>query len=178
MKMYGFLCIAVGISMLLTPMAAIDFDNTEGEKVTESQTQTEETVKAAATTEKQKEDTISVFMTTENETLVMDMRDYIIGAVAAEVPASYDAEAIKAQALAAVTFAEYKKRNGAEIGIQGADISDDSSKHQGYMTKEEMKEKWGDAYDVYYKKIADSVDEVIDKAIIRRSNLKNDIIIP
>ena len=166
MKMYGFLCIAVGISMLLTPMAAIDFDNTEGEKVTESQTQTEETVRTAATTEKQKEDTISVFMTTENETQVMDMRDYIIGAVAAEVPASYNEEAIKAQALAAVTFAEYKKRNGAESGIQGADISDDSSKHQGYMTKEEMKEKWGDAYDVYYKKIADAVDEVIDKVIV------------
>lgn len=166
MKMYGFLCIAVGISMLLTPMAAIDFDNSESEKITELQTQTEETVKAAATTEKQKEDTISVFMTTENETEVMDMRDYIIGAVAAEVPASYNDEAIKAQALAAVTFAEYKKRNGTESGIQGADISDDSSKHQGYMTKEEMKEKWGDAYDVYYKKIADAVDDVIDKVIV------------
>ena len=166
MKMYGFLCVAVGISMLLTPMAAIDFDNTESEKITESQTQVEETVKPAVTTQKKEEDTISVFMTTENETLVMDMRDYIIGAVAAEVPASYNEEAIKAQALAAVTFAEYKKRNGSENGIQGADISDDSSKHQGYMTKAEMKEKWGDAYDVYYKKIAEAVDEVIDKVIL------------
>ena len=95
MKMYGFLCVAVGISMLLTPMAAIDFDNTESEKITESQTQVEETVKPAVTTQKKEEDTISVFMTTENETLVMDMRDYIIGAVAAEVPASYNAAAEK-----------------------------------------------------------------------------------
>lgn len=166
MKMYGFLCIAVGISMLLTPMAAIDFDSSESEKIAEIQTQAEETVKTAVTTEKQKEDTISVFMTTENETEVMDMRDYIIGAVAAEVPASYDEEAIKAQALAAVTFAEYKKKNGTENGIQGADISDDSSKHQGYMTKEEMKSKWGDAYESYYRKIADAVDDVIDKVIV------------
>ena len=166
MKMYGVLCVAVGITMLLTPMAAIEFERTTGEKASDIQTVAEETVTAVSATVLQKEDTINVFMTTENETEVMDMRDYIIGAVSAEVPASYNEEAIKAQALAAVTFAEYKKKNGSDDNVNGADISDDSSKHQGYMSKEEMKEKWGDAYDVYYEKIADAVDEVIDKIIV------------
>lgn len=165
MKLYGVLCVIIGIIMLLAPMAAIPFDVREDENYAEPQSVTEETVKTDTTEKEKADDTISVFMTADNETQVMDMRDYIIGAVSAEVPASYDEEAIKAQALAAVTFAEYRKKNAGNENIGGADISDDSSRHQGYMSKEEMQEKWGDAFDVYYEKIADSVDEVLGKVI-------------
>lgn len=164
MKMYGVLCVIVAVIMLLAPMAAITFEKEPAENETEVQSVPEETVKTDKT-ETVKDDTISVFMTADNETEVMDMRDYIIGAVSAEVPASYDKEAIKAQALAAVTFAEYRKQNGSDEEIGGADISDDSSIHQGYMAKEEMQEKWGDAFDTYYEKVADAVDEVLDKII-------------
>ena len=162
MKLYGVLCVVVAIIMLLAPLASISFEKEPTENVTESSSQAEKTEK----TDNPSEDTISVFMTADNETEVMDMRDYIIGAVSAEVPASYHKEAIKAQALAAVTFAEYRKKNGSNENINGADISDDSSVHQGYMTKAQMQEKWGDAFDTYYQKIADAVDEVIDKIII------------
>ncbi|MBR3869483.1 MAG: stage II sporulation protein D [Clostridia bacterium] len=164
MKIYGVLCVVVAIIMLLAPMAAISFKKEPAEKEPKSQSVAEETVKTD-NSETEKEDTISVFMTADNETEVMDMRDYIIGAVSAEVPASYNEEAIKAQALAAVTFAEYRKQNGSDEDIGGADISDDSSVHQGYMTKSEMQEKWGDAFDTYYKKVSDAVDEVLDKII-------------
>lgn len=167
MKLYGVLCVIVGIIMLLAPMAAIPFGGvTAEEKTTEAQSVSvpEETIKTD-NTEKKEEDTISVFMTSVNETEVMDMRDYIIGAVSAEVPASYDEEAIKAQALAAVTFAEYRKKNGGDEDIQGADVSDDSSRHQGYMTKDEMQEKWGEAFETYYEKVSEAVDEVLGKVI-------------
>lgn len=164
MKKYGVLCIVVAIIMLLAPMAAISFEKEPAEKESETQSVAVETVKTD-NSESKKEDTISVFMTADNEAQVMDMRDYIIGAVSAEVPASYDEEAIKAQALAAVTFAEYRKKNGGDEKIGGADISDDSSVHQGYVTKSEMQEKWGDAFDTYYKKVSDAVDEVLDKVI-------------
>lgn len=165
MKLYGFLCVIIGIIMLLSPMAAIPFEVRKEENYAEPQSVTEETVKTETTETEKADDTISVFMTADNETEIMDMRDYIIGAVSAEVPASYDEEAIKAQALAAVTFAEYRKQNTVDENIGGADISDDSSRHQGYMSKEEMQEKWGDAFDVYYEKVADCVDEVIGKVI-------------
>lgn len=164
MKTYGVLCVIVAIIMLLAPMAAISFKKEPAEKEKESQSVVEETMKTD-NSETEKEDTISVFMTADNKAEVMDMRDYIIGAVSAEVPASYDEEAIKAQALAAVTFAENRKKNGSDENIGGADISDDSSVHQGYMTKSEMQEKWGDAFDTYYEKVADAVDEVLDKII-------------
>ena len=165
MKLYGILFVVVGIVMLLAPIAAIPFETGNEKNETEIQTEVQETLKTDAEEKENAEDTISVFMTADNETEVMDMRDYIIGSVSAEVPASYNEEAIKAQALAAVTFAEYRKKNAGEENINGADISDDSSKHQGYMSKAEMQEKWGDAFDVYYEKIADCVDEVLGKVI-------------
>ena len=162
MKLYGVLCVVVAIIMLLAPLASISFEKEPTENMTESSSAAEKTEK----TDNPSDDTISVFMTADSETEVMDMRDYIIGAVSAEVPASYHKEAIKAQALAAVTFAEYRKKNGSNENIGGADISDDSSVHQGYMTKAQMQEKWGDAFDTYYQKISDAVDEVLDKIII------------
>lgn len=158
MKIYGVLCIIVGLIMLLCPLASIPYNN----KVSDIEQTTENITNATAKTS---EDIISVFKSKENKIEEMDMRQYIIGTVAAEMPASYNSEALKAQALAAVTFAEYQKSNNSE-NINGADISDDSSTHQGYMSKSEMEEKWGDAYETYYKKIADAVDEVIDKVIV------------
>ena len=154
MKLYGILFVVVGIVMLLAPIAAIPFETGNEKNETEIQTEVQEPLKTDAEEKENAEDTISVFMTADNETEVMDMRDYIIGAVSAEVPASYNEEAIKAQALAAVTFAEYRKKNAGEENISGADISDDSSKHQGYMSKAEMQEKWDKAHVQYVEKAA------------------------
>lgn len=159
MKIYGVLCIIVGIMMLVCPLASIPYNgnkSSDTEKMTEIETNN---------TSKTSDDTISVFMSNENQIEEMDMRQYIIGTVAAEMPASYNSEALKAQALAAITFAEYQKINNND-SLNGADISDNSNTHQGYMSKSEMQEKWGDTYETYYEKIADAVDEVIDEVIV------------
>lgn len=164
MKLYGFLCVIVAVIMLVAPLSAISFVNSKvaDEEPTDTQQKTETTQAVAQSTDK---DTISVFMTSSGVNEEMDMRDYIIGTVAAEMPASYDIEALKAQALAAVTYAEYQKENGNKDSLNGADISDNSNVHQGYMTKAQMQDKWGDAFDTYYEKIADAVDAVVDKVI-------------
>lgn len=166
MKPYGILCLIIAIIMLLSPLAAIDLgapeEESASERESEVQTDSDESEAAAVKTD---EDTISVFMTSSEKTETLAMRDYIIGAVGAEMPASYETEALKAQALAAVTFAEYSKQNGGDENLGGADISSDSSRHQGYMTTDEMKEKWGDAFESYYEKIASAVDAVLDEII-------------
>lgn len=162
--MYGILCVIIAVIMLVAPLSAISFadNDVESEEMTDEKPQQQTTEAAVQNTEK---DTISVFMTASNTTQEMDMREYIIGTVAAEMPASYDEEALKAQALAAVTYAQYQKQNGDKSALNGADISDNSKTHQGYMTKEQMEDKWGDAYDIYYEKISDAVDDVVDKVI-------------
>ena len=168
MKQYALLCLVVAIILFISPFIALISTQTEKEQtsaaVTDeifSDTQNE----TQKTTETENNDgTISVFMTADSEVQKMDMRDYITGVVAAEMPASYETEAIKAQALVAVTYAQYCKKHPDKT--ISADISDDSTKHQGYMTDDEMKEKWGDAYNSYRTKIEDAVDSVIDSVIV------------
>ena len=98
------------------------------------------------------------------EVLTVPVRDYVIGAVCAEMPASFGEEALKAQAVAAHTYAERQRLREREVPspeLKGADFSDDTSKYQGYCTKEQIKELFGDNFDKNYKKIAAAADEVL-----------------
>ena len=164
MKPYGILCIIISVILLLAPLASLKSESSAPGDSSEPISEDGQTGEKQAS-DPEDGDTISVFMTAGKKTEKMEMHDYIIGAVSAEMPASYDEEALKAQALAAITFAEYSRKHGTNENLNGADISDDSSMHQGYMSVDDMKEKWGDAYDTYYEKIADAVDEVLDKVI-------------
>ena len=51
-------------------------------------------------------DTYRVLLTDRGEIAEVPVRDYLIGAVAAEMPASYEAEALRAQAVVSHTYAE------------------------------------------------------------------------
>lgn len=79
-----------------------------------------------------------------------ELEDYVTGVVAAEMPAEFEEEALKAQAVCARTYAI---RNMEEAGT--AEIPYDI--YQAYCTKEEMKAKWGDDFDKYYGKVYDAV---------------------
>ena len=74
------------------------------------------------------------------ETIYLD--EYLLGVVAAEMPASYEIEALKAQAIVARTYTIYKIKN--EKKHEGADICDDSSCCQAYITKDDRFSKWNE----------------------------------
>lgn len=78
------------------------------------------------------------------------MESYIIGVVAAEMPASFEKEALKAQAVAARTYAYRQVGNSA---FKPEDIG------QAYITADEMKERWGNSFESNYKKISEAVAE-------------------
>ena len=82
--------------------------------------------------------------------------EYITGVVAAEMPALYETEALKAQAVAAYTFALYKKFSSKEE----YDLTADYHLDQAYLSKDELKERWGESYSQYYDKISSAVKEV------------------
>lgn len=91
-------------------------------------------------------------------------RDYVIGAVCAEMPASFETEALKAQAVAAHTYAErqrLRERQNPTAELCGADFSNDTSKYQGYFTENQAKQFFGDNYEMNYSKICNVVDEVL-----------------
>lgn len=93
------------------------------------------------------------------------IKDYIIGAVCAEMPASFDEEALKAQAIASHTYALYQK-NHSDIEKGQADFSNDSTKYQAFFTNDEIRKYYGDKYDEYYKKVSEAVDAVYDTILI------------
>ncbi|MBQ8740249.1 MAG: stage II sporulation protein D [Clostridia bacterium] len=85
------------------------------------------------------------------------MKDYVFGVVAAEMPALYENEALKAQAVAAYTFACYRKNNNTNTEY---DISADPETAQCFITREEAASRWGEKADEYAKKIDDCISAV------------------
>ncbi|MBQ6687396.1 MAG: stage II sporulation protein D [Bacilli bacterium] len=89
----------------------------------------------------------------KSEVTNIDLEEYIIGVVAAEMPASFNVEALKAQAVAARTYAYHKISNTNKDYDLVSDITD-----QSYINKEAMREKWGNDYKYYYNKIKEAVN--------------------
>lgn len=74
----------------------------------------------------------------------MDLDEYIVGVVAAEMPASFEMEALKAQAIAARTYALGRALGKYGSGIDrhyGAHVCTDSTHCQAYITKD-MYQSW------------------------------------
>lgn len=91
--------------------------------------------------------------------------DYVTGAVCAEMPATFEKEALKAQAVAAHTYAERQKMRELENPdpeLCGAYFSNDTSKYQGYFTENQAKQYYGENYDIYFPKVKEAASEVID----------------
>lgn len=114
--------------------------------------------------------------TTDNQIESLALEDYIVGVVAAEMPASFNEEALKAQAVAARTYATYKMQTSK----QNYDVVTTVS-NQSYITIEEMKKKWQEEFNKYYNKIVEAVkatqgevmlynDEVIEAYYFAMSN--------
>ena len=94
------------------------------------------------------------------------LRDYVRGAVAAEMPATFHTEALKAQAVAAHTYALHNRLvqlESPDSSLKGADFSADPANRRGYMTENTAKEFFGggEAADLYWDKICEAVDNVI-----------------
>lgn len=89
-----------------------------------------------------------VHMKQENQTKQIPLEEYLIGVVAAEMPASYELEALKAQAIAARTFASHRDF-----------IVDNTIMTQAYLTVEQQKELWKENFNHYRSKIETAVRE-------------------
>ena len=85
-----------------------------------------------------------IYDTAADTVTEISVDDYIFGVVAAEMPALYETEALKAQAVAAYTFACVKK---AENAGKSYDLTSDPAVDQSFITREKAKEKWGDKAD-------------------------------
>lgn len=161
MKKFLSLIILSAIVIILFPVALLKENLTPSESTFIPQTST--------TQISEKNDTLMVFRTVNQENVEIDFFEYVCGSVAAEMPLSYHEEALKAQAIACYTNA-LRLKNSSENGAT-YHISDDSSIHQGYLNKEQRQEKWGEDFSKYESKLESIVKSVENLAIYYEEDL-------
>ena len=138
--------ILILIILILTPIAVISF------------LKKETNFKLPKNRKKTQEYTIKLQDKTGN-IQKLNLEDYVIGVVAGEMPASFNDEALKAQAVASRTYAMYKKSKNNDYDLLT------TTSDQVYLTREEMKEKWQENYQKYYDKISKAVKETSNLVI-------------
>ena len=86
----------------------------------------------------------------------MSFSDYLQGVLRAEMPASFQEDALRAQAVAARTYTYYKMSSGGNHG-DTADICTDHSCCQAFLGKDRAAENWGKNAERYEAKIENAV---------------------
>lgn len=99
---------------------------------------------------------VSLYHRESGEIEFLSMADYLWGVVAAEMPAAFHSEALKAQCVAART---YTLRKGAGITADHPDVMvcDDITCCQAYITRKAAMELWGSQGAFYQEKIDGAV---------------------
>lgn len=106
--------------------------------------------------------TIKVYMHEINQIVSMNLEDYVKGVVAAEMPAEFELEALKAQAVAARTYAVKHMALFGGVGSSeypGADVTTDHNNSQAWHNETALKAKWGANYAKYWSKVSRAVTE-------------------
>lgn len=143
----------MAVLMLIIPLSAdADINGVKAEPPSQQ-------VMAPADTAEKTE--IRVRFTATGDIAAYSAEDYIFGVVAAEMPALYEEEALKAQAVAAYTYYLRKSASNNEE----YDITDDYTVDQAFITPEKAREKWGAEAEKYEKKLRACVKDVLYKKV-------------
>jgi stage II sporulation protein D len=105
---------------------------------------------------------IRVYFHEQKKIVTMSLEEYLKGVVAAEMPAEFELEALKAQAVAARTYAVKNMTiyGGSGLADQpGADVSTDYRQSQAWLDEEKLRERWGSNYERFWSKISQAVEE-------------------
>ena len=86
-----------------------------------------------------------------------ELENYIVNVLAAEMPVDYEIEALKAQAVVARTYTLYQIMNSNKH--ENADICDDSTCCQAWISKEKRFEKWNENQEQKWNKLNKAVFE-------------------
>ena len=91
---------------------------------------------------------------TKQKTLQVPLDDYLVGVIAGEMPASFEVEALKAQAVASRTFVLSRNLK-----------VDNTTNSQVYLSDEQMKKNWGKSYDQNKEKIQKAVKDTHNQVL-------------
>jgi len=101
----------------------------------------------------------------------MALSDYLVGVLRCEMPASFEMEALKAQAVAARTYALRKQEAGGSANHPEADVCDDVNCCKGYRSEAEAAEQWGMATALYEEKMRAAVTDTDGEVLLYADEL-------
>lgn len=111
-----------------------------------------------------KYNTVKLLHKSTNQVEELNLDEYLYGVVSSEMPANFEKEALKAQAVVARTYTLYKIMQGNKH--KNADICDDSTCCQAWISKQERLKRWkAENREEYWNKIVNCVNETKGKMV-------------
>lgn len=166
MKSYFLLCFVLAFLMFVSPVLSLDFSKFSKENVQTAlsflhKEEGGETSLFESREEAEEASKVKVLEASSGKILKMEELEYVVGCVAGEMSPTYHEEALKAQAVAAYTNVKRLQLDKAEgKKTEDYDITNDTGKHQAYLTKEERQKKWGNNFSSYEEKVTKAVKSV------------------
>lgn len=104
---------------------------------------------------------------TESKTIEeIPLEEYVIGVVAGEMPASFNMEALKSQAVASRTYVLKKvENNKKEYDVE------DGTVNQVYIDDNQMRQKWNNNYEKNKEKIKEAVEKTKGEVILYKNEI-------
>lgn len=112
---------------------------------------------------------VSILDTETKDISVMDIKDYLIWNVMAQMPGTFEKEALKAQAVLSHTYILNRYINEKENptkALLGAIISTDNTVYPKSFTTDEAKEYYGDKYETALNNVTAAVNETVNEICI------------
>lgn len=104
---------------------------------------------------------VRVYKEKENIIVSVPLEEYVYRVVSSEMPATFNVEALKAQAVASRTYVMYQIKKNKE---KDYDVYD-SENSQVYSEEDKLKERWQEKYKEYSNKIKKVVVDTIGECI-------------
>ena len=157
---FAFLFICFILPALLTKWEASTYSEASSESEEENEGESEEEIAEEYTYNQY--GTIKLLHSDTNEVEEVELDSYICNVVSAEMPVDFEKEALKAQAIVARTYTIYKINNKKH---DNADICDDSTCCQAWISKEDRLARWDGNKEEKWSKIEECVNETKGKII-------------
>ncbi len=108
---------------------------------------------------------IKLYLHNENRIVELDLEDYITGTLAAEMPAYFELEALKAQAVAIRTYTVRKLLSETKYPLN-ADMSDDINSCQAFISRENFKQRNPKQGEELWSKLSQAVGDTRGELLV------------